>query len=273
MSRLPHPVVLVGAGKMGGALLAGWLDRGPPAAEAWVVEPDEVRRGALAEKGPLHLVERLSDLPGELRPSALVLAVKPQVMDEVVRQAADVASRAGFVLSIAAGKPVVAFEGAFGASKAIVRAMPNTPAAIGRGMTVLFANPATDAARRAAAEALMAAVGDVAWVEDEEWMHAVTAVSGSGPAYVFHLVEALAQAARECGLPGELADRLARRTVEGAGALLAACPDPPRALREAVTSPGGTTQAALEVLMAEDGLAALLTRAVQAAARRSRELA
>ena len=273
MAALPRPVLLVGGGKMGGALLEGWLARGLPVTDAHVVEPDAGRRAALAALGPVRSWASVGELPAELRPAALVLAVKPQVMDTVLAETAEVAARSGFVLSIAAGKEIATFERAFGAARPIVRAMPNTPAAVGRGMTVLCANAACGAEARTGAQALMAAVGDVAWIEDEELMHAVTAVSGSGPAYVFLLVEAMAAAGARLGLPPALAERLARRTVSGAGELLHRSEQPASELRRAVTSPGGTTEAALRVLMDEDGCERLMSEAVAAAARRSRELA
>ncbi len=273
MDGLPRPLLLLGGGKMGGALLEGWLARGLPANEAHVVEPDAARRAALAALGPLRLHPTIAEVPAGLRPAALVLAVKPQVMDGVLEELGAVAAGSGFVLSIAAGKPIATFERAFGTDRPIVRAMPNTPAAVGRGVTVLCANAACDAAVRAGAGALMAAVGAIAWIEDEDLMHAVTALSGSGPAYVFLLAEAMAAAGTRLGLPAGLAGTLARATVSGAGELLHRSDEPAAALREAVTSPGGTTEAALEVLMRADGLQGLLTEALAAAARRSRELA
>ncbi len=273
MTDLPRPLLLIGGGKMGGALLEGWLARGLPAAAAHVVEPDAERRAALAEFGPIHLHATVAEVPAALEPAALVLAVKPQVMDAVLAECRAVAGRSGFLLSIAAGKEIAGFERAFGGERPIVRAMPNTPAAVGRGMTVLCANAACGEAERAGAEALMAAVGEVAWIEDEELMHAVTAVSGSGPAYVFLLAEAMAAAGARLGLAPELAERLARQTVSGAGELLYRSPMPAAELRRAVTSPGGTTEAALRVLMRPGGLEELLAAAVAAAEQRSRELA
>ncbi len=273
MTDLSRPLLLIGGGKMGGALLEGWLARGLPPTEAHIVEPDAGRRAALAELGPVRLHAAIAELPDSLKPAALVLAVKPQVMDAVLAECRTIAGRSGFVLSIAAGKEIAGFERVFGNDRPIVRAMPNTPAAVGRGMSVLFANAACGAEVRAGAEALMAAVGEVAWIEDEELMHAVTAVSGSGPAYVFLLVEAMAAAGARLGLAPELAERLARRTVGGAGELLHRSPAAAAELRRAVTSPGGTTEAALRVLMRPDGLEALLIEAVAAAEQRSRELA
>ncbi len=273
MSDLPRPLLLVGGGKMGGALLEGWLRRGLPAAAAHVVEPEASRRVALAELGPVRLHPTLAELAGDLRPAAVVLAVKPQVMEKVLAELREIAGRSGFLLSIAAGKEIASFERVFGTGMPIVRAMPNTPAAVGRGMTVLCANAACGPEIRSRAGMLLAAVGEVAWIEEEELMHAVTAVSGSGPAYVFLLVEAMAAAGRRLGLPSELAGVLARRTVAGAGELLHRSDRPAAELREAVTSPGGTTEAALRVLMRPEGLERLLVEAVAAAERRSRELA
>ncbi|HET6522693.1 MAG TPA: pyrroline-5-carboxylate reductase [Geminicoccaceae bacterium] len=270
---LRGPLLLVGCGKMGGALLEGWLARGLPPAEATVVEPDAGVRERLRGRGVAALAGP-EELPGGgPAPAALVLAVKPQTMDATVAAYREPARRGALVLSIAAGKTIAGFERAFGAEAAIVRAMPNTPAAIGRGMTVLSANPRVTPAQRDLATALMGAVGGVEWVEDEELLHAVTALSGGGPAYVFLLIEALARAGVASGLPAELSTRLARATVAGSGALADRSPEPAEVLRRNVTSPGGTTAEALRVLMAEDGLQPLFDRAIAAAAARSRELA
>lgn len=268
MTTLRGPIVLVGCGKMGGALLQGWLQAGLDPAEAWVVEP---AAGAAVPATVRH-VANVDDLPDALVPAAVVLAVKPQMMDA---PAAALAPRLGprtLVLSIAAGKTLRYFQGHFGERAAIVRAMPNTPAAVGRGASVLCAAPGADEPARALAQALLAAVGTVDWVDDEEQMHAVTAMSGGGPAYVFLLIETLARAGERLGLPAALAQSLARRTVEGSGLLAQASPETPEQLRRNVTSPGGTTQAALSVLMAEPGLQDLFDRALAAAASRSREL-
>lgn len=270
MNELPRPLLLVGGGRMGSALARGWLARGLLPSDLYVVEPDEGRR--LAFVGA-HAVAQPAELPPELAPQVALFAVKPQVLEAVLPTYREIARRTGVLLSIVAGKPIAAFEAVFGSDRPIVRSMPNTPAQVGRGMTVLFANPACGENERRMAEALMAAVGEVAWVSDEDWLHAVTAVSGSGPAYVFHLVEALAQAGERLGLPAELAMRLARATVAGAGELLYRSGESASALREAVTSPGGTTEAALGVLMGEQSLAALVSEAVAAAERRSRQLA
>lgn len=260
-------ILLVGCGKMGGALLGGWLDRGWQASDIVVVDP-----GLPAADDGVSRIGELSALPPGFVPDVVILAVKPQMMDKVAPAYAGFAGKAVF-LSIAAGKTISYFAGHFGADAAIVRAMPNTPAAVRRGMTVLVANQAVPQAGRQVCQDLLGAVGDVAWVEDEALIDAVTALSGSGPAYVFLMVECLAAAGVAAGLDRALAARLARATVSGSGELLARSTEEAKTLRENVTSPQGTTYAALQVLMADDGLAPLIGRAVQAAAARSRELA
>jgi len=268
---LPRGVLLVGGGKMGSALLAGWLKGAVKPAEVAVVEPEPQSAARLAGLGAT-VVSEPAALPPDFQTGVLVLAVKPQVMDSVLPHYRGIANGGALVLSIAAGRTIGSFERGLGPA-AIVRAMPNTPAAIGRGITVACANGAVTPAMRTRASKLLAAVGAVDWVEDEALIDAVTAVSGSGPAYVFLLIETLAAAGVEAGLSTTLAARLALFTVAGAGALALESGTPPDELRRNVTSPGGTTQAALEVLMAQDGLAPLMARAVAAATRRSRELA
>jgi pyrroline-5-carboxylate reductase len=266
------PLLLVGCGKMGGALLEGWLSRGVKADELMVVEP-ATASAAIAHRHRVSVIADAAALPGGFVPEVIVLAVKPQSMDAATAPLARLAAPGTVVLSIAAGKTIAGFEARFGAGAAIVRAMPNTPAAVGRGMTVACANRHVAAALRARCNDLLAAVGEVAWVEDEALLDPVTAVSGSGPAYVFLLIECLAEAGVAAGLAPALAAQLARATVCGAGELAHRSPEPAATLRKNVTSPGGTTQAALEVLMAPGGLQALMTKAVAAANRRSRELA
>lgn len=272
MTGLAGPLLLVGCGKMGGALLAGWMAKGLAPAETYVVEPDAGLRTQARERHAVVAVAEPRELPTDLHPKAIVFAVKPQAMGAVLPTYEDLAG-AGVVLSIAAGTAIARFEAAFGADMPIVRAMPNTPAAIGRGVTALVANRRTSAAQRELCGQLMAAVGEVLWVEDEEHMHAITAMSGSGPAYVFYLIEALAKAGVRNGLPEALAWPMARATVAGSAALAASSEETVEVLRQQVTSPGGTTEAALQVLMAPDGMQPLMERAVGAAARRSRELA
>ncbi len=258
-------ILLVGCGKMGGALLQGWLDRGVPAADVMVVEP-------AAPHLPVAVVTGNDAVPADFTPDIVVLAVKPQVMGQVVPPYRRYAGAATF-LSIAAGKPIAFFQREFGERAAVVRAMPNTPAAVRRGITVACAHPAVTAEARHTCQGLLEAVGDVAWIDDERLMDAVTAVSGSGPAYVFLLAECLAKAGVAAGLPDELATVLARATVCGAGELMRQSSEPADVLRRNVTSPGGTTAAALEVLMSPSALQPLLTEAVAAATRRGRELA
>jgi pyrroline-5-carboxylate reductase len=263
------PVALVGAGKMGGALLEGWLARGLAPAQAVVIDPQpSVEIQALAGRG----VWLNPDRAAAPQARVVVVAVKPQVAADVLAQVGGLVGEGTLVVSIMAGQTLAFLDSALPGAAA-VRAMPNTPAAIGRGITVAVPNARVTAAQRQLAHDLLAASGAVEWIDDEALMDAVTAVSGSGPAYVFHLVEALAKAGAAAGLPPQLAATLARATVTGSGELLHRSPLDPATLRQNVTSPGGTTAAALNVLMAEDGLGALFTRAVAAATKRSRELA
>ena len=270
--KLGGDLLLVGCGKMGRAMLEGWLGRGLPPNEVAIIEPNTEIGGALRSRGLRH-VANADALPVSLRPAVVLLAVKPQMMDGAVKSIAQFATPGTLLLSIAAGKTLAYFGRQFGEEAAVIRAMPNTPAAVGRGITVAVANPRVTLHQRAIADALLAAVGEVAWVEDESQIDAVTAVSGGGPAYVFLLMEVLAQAGIAAGLPTELAERLARRTVEGAGELSRRSEESPAVLRKHVTSPGGTTLEALKILMADDALQPLFTRAIAAATRRSRELA
>jgi len=264
------PLLLVGCGKMGGALLTGWLDRGVPPERVVIVEPQAASVEGFIGRGVRHLpsLGALHDVP-----EAVLLAVKPQMMDEALAGLERFAAHRSLFVSIAAGKTLDYFGRKLGHAAAVVRTMPNTPAAVGRGMTVMIANDRVSGGQRALAEALMQAAGETAWLDEEGQIDAVTAVSGGGPAYVFLLIECLAEAGREAGLPAELAERLARVTVAGSGELVHRASESPARLRENVTSPGGTTLEALKILMAEDGLQPLMTRAIAAAARRSRELA
>jgi len=268
LQHIQGPLLLAGAGKMGGAMLAGWLARGLDAHRVSVIEPhpsQDIR--ALLAKGI-----RLNPSPADLGTVAtLVVALKPQSFREAGAGLKPFVASSTLVVSIMAGMPIATIEAACGGS--VVRAMPNTPAAIGRGITVAVAATNVTAAQRGVADALLRATGAVEWTGDESLMDAVTAVSGSGPAYLFLLAEELARAGVAAGLPAELAERLARETVAGSGELLHRSNDPAATLRQNVTSPGGTTAAALEVLMGEDGLRPLLTRAVAAATKRSKDLA
>jgi pyrroline-5-carboxylate reductase len=262
-------LVLVGAGKMGGALLEGWLRFGLDPHKVAVIEPSPSPQiSAFAARG----VQINPDLQTLGQAAALVVAVKPQIAAQVMPALHPIIAASTVVVSIMAGKTLQFLAATLSAPCALVRAMPNTPAAIGRGITVAVPMNASTA-QRDLAHRLLAATGSVEWIADEALMDAVTAVSGSGPAYVFLLAEALAQAGTAAGLPAPLAQKLARETVAGAGELLHRSDLDAATLRQNVTSPGGTTAAALDVLMADDGVAALLQRAVAAATRRSRELA
>jgi len=261
-----HGIVLLGCGKMGSAMLAGWLADGLSPSAVWVLDPNP---SDWLQGTGVHINEGVPDAP-----AIALIAVKPQMMGDALPSMAALGNSNTVFLSVAAGTPISAFASALGAQSPIIRAMPNTPAAIGRGITAIVGNEIVTPAQMDMADALLRAVGQVVRLEDESQMDAVTAVSGSGPAYVFHLVETLAAAGKAEGLPADLAMALAKATVGGAGQLAEDSDENPSQLRVNVTSPNGTTQAALEVLMNEhDGFPALLKRAVKAAADRSRELA
>ncbi|WP_316201333.1 MULTISPECIES: pyrroline-5-carboxylate reductase [unclassified Bradyrhizobium] len=266
LQNITGTIALAGAGKMGGAMLTGWLSQGLDPSRVVVIDPmPSAEIGALATRGV-----RLN--PAEApEAETLVIAVKPQMFREAGPTLKRCVGASTLVVSIMAGTTIAALQEVVGG--AVVRAMPNTPAAIGRGITVAVPAPDVSAAQRAIADALLRATGAVEWVEDEALMDAVTAVSGSGPAYVFLLAEELARAGVAAGLPEALATKLARDTVSGAGELLHRSELSAATLRQNVTSPGGTTAAALAVLMGADGFGPLLTRAVAAAAARSKELA
>lgn len=268
--------VLVGGGKMGGALLAGWRDAGGIDAEdIIVVEPFEDAARAMRARHGVTVVAAADDLDAGLNPALVLFAVKPQVIGDVVGDYKKFVGNGGaspVFLSIAAGTKIELFEAGLGTDAPVVRAMPNTPAAVARGITVVCANARAGAEQIALCTRLLEAVGEVAWIDDEGLMDAVTGVSGSGPAYIFLLIESMAAAGAAAGLAPELAQKLARATVTGAGELAYRSSESAEILRRNVTSPGGTTAAALAVLMAEDGLEALMTRAVASATERSREL-
>jgi pyrroline-5-carboxylate reductase len=268
LAAISGTVVLAGAGKMGGALLAGWLARGLNPKRVAVIEPhpsDDIR--ALAARGVL--LNPTAKEAGAV--AALVVAVKPQTFGEAGPALRPLIGPSTLVVSIMAGTTITVLDVVCGGN--IVRAMPNTPAAIGRGITVAVAAKGVNDEQRTTADALLRATGTVEWIDDEALMDAVTAVSGSGPAYVFLLAEELARAGVAAGLPAKLATKLARETVAGSGELLHRSDLDAATLRQNVTSPGGTTAAALSVLMGENGLKELMTRTVAAAAARSRELA
>lgn len=263
-----HDVVLLGAGKMGGALLEGWIRLGIDPARIAVIEPQATAVASFAARGL-----RINTDPASLNPAAIVIAVKPQVAPQVMPEVAGLMTTSTVAVSIMAGRTIAFLGRALPPNAAVVRAMPNTPAAIGRGITVAVANARVNHTQRRLADALLAASGAVEWIDDEALMDAVTAVSGSGPAYVFLLAECLARAGEKAGLPRDLAARLARVTVAGSGELLHRSGDDAAVLRHNVTSPGGTTAAALDVLMAPEGLDPLMERAIAAATKRGRELA
>ncbi|MDG3576086.1 pyrroline-5-carboxylate reductase [Rhizobium sp. YJ-22] len=270
ISSTNGPIVLIGAGNMGGAMLAGWLRNGVPGSSVVVIDPgpSEAMRTIMADAGARHMTAA----PADMVAGVLFLAVKPQAMDAVLPPLKTLVGPKTVVVSVAAGKTLAYLERHLGQA-AMVRAMPNTPAMIGRGVTGAYANAGVDAEQKAQVEALLKVSGPVEWVTDEGDIDAVTALSGSGPAYVFYLVECMAEAGRKLGLPADLAMKLARETVSGAGELLHQSPDDASRLRQNVTSPGGTTAAALSVLMAEDGMQPLFDAALAAARRRAEELA
>ena len=268
LAQVQGNILLVGAGKMGTAMLEGWLRLGIPAGKLVVIEPNaSAQLSALAAQGLTLNPEKSAD---EI--AAAVVAVKPQIAPEVMPRIAQLLSERSVAVSIMAGR-TLRFLAESLPRVALVRAMPNTPAAIGRGITVAVPNARVSVAQRALVHALLSALGAIQWITDEGLMDAVTALSGSGPAYVFLLAECMARAGAMAGLPPSLSQTLARATVAGAGELLGRSAVDPASLRENVTSPGGTTAAALEVLMRERGLQPLLTEAIAAATRRSRQLA
>ena len=264
------PILLIGAGRMGGALLKGWAARGIGPVIAVEPHPSPALK-AFARKNNVALFSKVASIDS-VGARACVVALKPQILKAEAAGLKPIAQSGALMLSIAAGSSVAFMRAGWGAKTRIVRAMPNTPGAIGRGISALFAAKGATAKDKALAQTLLAALGPTVWVTHERDIDAVTAVSGSGPAYFFLFVEALADAAERQGLPRPLAEQLARATLTGAGALLDAEPTPPAELRRNVTSPHGTTEAALEILMAPNGLAKLVRRAVAAAARRAEEL-
>ena len=272
MSEWPQSLTLIGAGKMGEALLRGWLGGGLDSHGVTILEPNPSPAiAALAAERGIALNPTHASLGA---PEALMLAIKPQMLEAAAPAIAPLAGRQTLVISILAGKRIADLAARLPQARAFVRVMPNTPAAVGRGASAGAANASVTPTQRGWTEKLMRAVGLFDWLDDEGLIDAVTALSGSGPAYVFALVEALAEAGEGVGLPPELSMRLARATVEGAGELLYRESEVAAAkLRENVTSPGGTTAAALNVLRASDGYASLLARAVKAARDRARELA
>lgn len=267
---LPSSLVLVGAGKMGGAMLEGWLAVGLEPGALTVLDPKPSSEiTALCVRRRMRLNPPIATIDP---PEALVLAIKPQSLEEVGPSINPVIAPSTLLISILAGKTATDLRGHIPHAGAIIRAMPNLPASVGRGATGAAASPETTDVQKGMAHALLSSVGIVEWLPSESLIDAVTAVSGSGPAYVFHLTECLAEAGAAAGLPPEIAARLARATVAGAGELLARSDLSPATLRENVTSPGGTTAAALAILTGEEGLMPLMRDAVAAAKRRAEEL-
>lgn len=266
-------LILVGCGNMGFAMLAGWLKSGKlKAADVFVVEPTDALRERAAGLG-VATGKAASDLPAGARPGVALIAVKPQVIRQVIDEYKKFGAGQTVFVSVAAGTPIKTFEDILGASTPVLRCMPNTPAAIGKGMMVTFGNAHVTEKSRESIEDLLTASGEVARIDNEGLMDAVTAVSGSGPAYIFHFIECLTKAAETAGLPAETARLLAMQTVYGAACLAAETRQDPGELRRQVTSPNGTTAAALDVMMGGERLQKLLTEAVEAARKRSVELA
>ena len=268
---MARTVLLVGCGNMGFAMLKGWLDGMLEPGQALVVEPNEGLRERAAGVGATVFASP-ADMPEAPAPDLAIIAIKPQMMDAVLPDYARWGNGSTTFLSIAAGTRIAAFEAALGEKTPVMRCMPNTPAAIGKGMMVCCSNAHVPDEVAGLAAKLLSAIGDVASIDSEDLMDAVTAISGSGPAYFFHFIECLAAAGEKLGLPADLALRLASQTANGAGALAAQSSDDPATLRRQVTSPGGTTAAALEVFMDEDRLMKLVGEATAAAETRGREL-
>ena len=266
---LSGPIVLIGAGNMGGAMALGWIRSGIAASSVIAADPNppEAMKARFTEAG----INIVAAAPDDVKAGVIFVAVKPQVMEAVLPAYRKLIGPDTIVISIAAGKPIAFIEAHLGDAP-MVRAMPNTPAMIGRGVTGAFANARVSEAQRKLVHSLLEVSGPVEWVENESLIDAVTALSGSGPAYVFYLVECMAEAGRKLGLPADLAMRLARATVSGGGELLHQSPDDAAVLRRNVTSPGGTTAAALDVLMADDGMQPLFDAAIKAARDRAEEL-
>lgn len=269
---LPGPLLLVGCGKMGGALLRGWLARGVPGKDVFVIDPAPRDLEDVQARG-VSVLTAFAQLPADLKPGIVLLAIKPQFMDDALPDYRRFADQGAVFLSIAAGKTVAYLKDKLGGNATVIRSMPNTPAAVGRGMSVLLRDPKVPAATLDLCGQLLAAVGEIGWIDEEDQINAVTALSGGGPAYVFLLIECMAEAGRVAGLPADLAMKLARETVTGSGELARLSSESATKLREAVMSPKGTTLEAIKILMAPDGLQPLMNKAVAAATNRGREIA
>ena len=269
---LDRPLILLGCGKMGSAMLEGWMEIGLDKKKIYIIEPHEPTADTLRDNG-LKTSNSIRGLPSGLEPEIVIFAVKPQTMDEAAPAYSRYCSANTTFLSIAAGKTIKYFEDILGIDAIIVRAMPNTPASIRRGITVAIGNARVSDTQQETSTKLLEAVGEVLWVDNEELIDGVTALSGGGPAYVFLLTECMAQAGIDAGLPAELSNQLARATVSGAGELMHKSNETPTILRQNVTSQGGTTAEALKILMAENSLQTLMTEAIASATARSKELA
>ena len=269
-----RPLLLIGCGKMGSAMLSGWLKEGLDKNAVIIVDPylDPIKEG-FSQLAVKNLLEPIDDLPKGIAPSFVIMAVKPEMMDDALNtlKVSDLSKTV--MLSVAAGKTIHYFEDHLGKDQAIVRAMPNIPASIGKGVTVCVANKNVFEYQKQISKTLLETVSVVEWIDDEALIDAVTALSGSGPAYVFYMAEAMAAAGEAIGLPRGLSEKLARHTVSGAGALLEKSDESFSNLRQNVTSSGGTTAAALDVLMSDEGIAKAIRRAMQEAKARSKELA
>ncbi len=269
--ELKGTLVLAGCGKMGGAMLEGWLKAGANPKKIIVIDPDPPIE--VMDVLVQHRIHLNPDLSRVTDAEVIVVAVKPQVMEDVLPNLVVLKSSKPLILSVAAGKTIATFAKHFGTDAAIIRTIPNTPAAIGRGITAMSANANVSETQMNLANTLLSSTGEVVTVENESMIDLVTAVSGSGPAYVFYLTECLANAGEKIGLPADLAMQLARATVAGSGELMRQTGIDPATLRQNVTSPNGTTYAALQVLMADSGMKPLFEKAIRAAADRSKELA
>ena len=264
-------ILLVGCGKMGGALLSGWLEQGIPAKNIQAIEPFQDFARPFLDQG-ITFHNSLDVLDTDFAPDFVLFAIKPQIMDEVIPAYSRFSGKCTFI-SIAAGKTTSYFERKLGKDSAIIRTMPNMPASIRQGVTVACGNPYVTSKAKETCLSLLTAVGEANWLDDERLIDAVTAVSGSGPAYVFLLAETMAKAGINAGLSPKIAHRLASQTIAGSGALLVQSDENAETLRESVTSPGGTTEAALSILMGKNGVQKLISEAVSKAIERSKELA
>lgn len=265
-------ILLVGCGKMGAALMGGWEKSGVPSENILIIEPEDANAKLIQEQYGVEVLGGPEHVEGNFEPDIIVFAIKPQVMDEVLPKYVDFTHNNEVFLSIAAGKSLEYLGSQLGNEKPIVRAMPNLPATIGKGITALTANKKVDKSRKAQCTALMEAVGEVVWVEDEALMDMVTAISGSGPAYVFYIIEAMLEAAKSSGMDEVVARKLICETISGSANLAACAKEPLEQLREDVTSPGGTTEAALNILMDGDNFRDILEEAVKAAEAKSKQL-